>query len=91
MAWLGKTLLRARPFTLFQHSDGRAKWKGHTGVHLLERRVGGAVIGGALSLRLRAMAVEPGTRSYGAKLRVRLFPMRGKVIPADHTALVLWR
>ena len=65
MAWLGKTLLRARPFTLFQHSDGRAKWKGHTGVHLLERRVGGAVIGGALSLRLWAMAVEPGTRSYG--------------------------
>ena len=80
MTWLGRKLLRARPFTLLQHSDGRAEWKGHTGVHLLERRVGGAVIGGTLPLRLRAMAVEPGTRSYGAKLRLRLFPMRGKVL-----------
>ena len=42
------------------------------------------MIGGTLSLRLRAMAVEPGTRSYGAKLRVRLFPMRGKVQFFDH-------
>jgi hypothetical protein len=25
------------------------------------------------------MAVEPGTRSYGEKLRLRLFSMRGKV------------
>ena len=66
------------PGSALYHLDGRAKWKGHTGVHHFERRVGGAVIGGTLPLRLRAMAVEPGTRSYGAKLRVRLFPMRGK-------------
>ena len=46
---------------------------------LCRRWEGGVAGGGSSSLRLRAMAVEPGTRSYGEVLRLRLFSMRGKV------------
>ena len=70
---------RLRALPRFGHSVDQAKWKGYLDVDLCMRHGDGAAVGGTLPLRLRAVAVKPGTRSYGEKLRVRLSPLRGKV------------
>ena len=72
--------LRLRAVPPFRNSVDQAKMKGHPDVDHYMGFGDGEMGGGPLSLRLRAVAVESGTLSYGEKLRVRLFPLRGKVI-----------